>query len=223
MPVGPRTAGRINRNWGQHMAFQPVLDCAQAIIRAESSGQECLTILNFYNPAGSSGEIALNNLAIQIGTAWIDHALPLFTPDYVATKVETQALNTEVDVTSQYVLPSGAGTRPFEEPMSNNNTIAIQHKTGLSGPWARGRTFWPQLGKSDVNNNEVSILRIAAILSVFNEIKADCAAVGWQHVVVSRWYNKAKRPAGVFFPVLTYAVGDFVVDSQRRRLPKRGR
>lgn len=205
------------------MAFQPVPDCAQAVIRAENQGQECLTILNFYNPAGSSGEIALLNLATALGTAWIDNALPLFFPQYVATKVETQALNTEVDLTAQYIFPDGAGTRGGDVPTANSVTLAIQHKTGLSGPWARGRTFWPQFGRFDVTDNEVSILRVAAILACFDAIKTACAAVDWQHVVVSRWYNKVKRASGVFYPVTTYAVGDFIVDSQRRRLPKRGR
>jgi len=205
------------------MPFQPVPDAAQVIIRAESLSQECLTILNFRNPSGSSSAIALLNLATTVGTTWATEALPLFTPSYVATKVEATALNTEVDDTAQYIFPDGAGTRSGDLPMPNSVSLAIQHKTGMSGRWARGRTFWPQWSENDISGNEVSLIRVGIVLGVFEQLRTDCIAQGWYHCVVSRWYEKERRAEGVTYDVTTYGVADFIIDSMRRRLPKRGR
>jgi hypothetical protein len=48
------------------------------------------------------------------------------------------------------------------------------------------------------------------------------AAQGWEHVVVSRVFNKVRRAEGVTIPVVGYRYYDLVLDTQRSRQRGRG-
>lgn len=107
--------------------------------------------------------------------------------------------------------------------MPNNVSVAIKWGTGLTGRSFRGRTYHIGLTEGQVVNSEVDSAFAAPILSGYNALPPIIATAGFTMVVASRYTNNAPRVVGVTTPVLNASYADTVIDSQRRRLPGRGR
>jgi hypothetical protein len=93
--------------------------------------------------------------------------------------------------------------------------------TGLTGRYNRGRTYFGPLSENDQNNNILAGPVANAFVASLNTIRSQMANQGWEHVVVSRYFNKVRRAEGVATPVIGYRYYDVVLDTQRSR--KRGR
>ena len=107
--------------------------------------------------------------------------------------------------------------------LPNHVTAAIKWGTGLTGRSYRGRTYHIGLTEGQVTDNELTSLIITDLLLVYNELISDMTTAGYSLVVASRYANNAPRTTGIVTPILTAAFADVVVDSQRKRLPGRGR
>lgn len=107
--------------------------------------------------------------------------------------------------------------------LPNNVSLCFTKRTALRGRSNRGRLYWPGFGEPNVTNNSVSGALVTAIIAGLQNMLSVTTGLGaWEMVVVSRFTGKNPRPSGIFTPVTNFT-SDGVVDSQRRRLPGRGK
>lgn len=115
---------------------------------------------------------------------------------------------------------NGASTA---ESMPNNVAACISIRTGLAGRSFRGRNYVPGLTIANIDHNELNSTSLAAIVDVYEALIAPVPASAWNMSVVSRFTAGAPRAEGIATPVTQVVFVDNIVDSQRRRLPGRGR
>jgi hypothetical protein len=114
--------------------------------------------------------------------------------------------------------------------LPNNVSIAVSFRTALRGRSFRGRNYFAGLCENQVIDNEVGPTVVSAIRLIYLgllEVASDSEA---QWVVVSRFSGidpVTKKPipreTGISTPINAVVIVDPVVDSMRRRLPKRGK
>lgn len=99
---------------------------------------------------------------------------------------------------------------------SGNVTMTISWRTGLAGRKFRGRIYVPALSEQDVSTNDVVSSVVTAVFSA-----AALALYTGQltNGVVPAVFHRA---TATYTPVNSHVI-DAIVDSQRRRLPGRGR
>jgi hypothetical protein len=163
------------------------------------------------------------DLVGQVGIIWQTEALPLLPDTYIFEKVAGKSLESASAPTSDAIITGQThgtyGGGPF---MPNNVSLAVAHRSNFSGRSANGRSFWPGLPRQTVNNNVVQNSYMVSIISVFDDIMTSCEAKGWTFCILSRVSLKVRRPEGIGYVVASNGFADNVVDSMRRRLPKRG-
>jgi hypothetical protein len=107
-------------------------------------------------------------------------------------------------------------------PLPGNVSIVISFRTANRGRTSRGRMYIGGLtAQAQGAANEITSGFRTAMINAAVDLVAKLAFVGFQHVVVSHFANKAPRTTGLVQPV-TGQVVDTLLDSQRRRLAARG-
>lgn len=109
------------------------------------------------------------------------------------------------------------------ESMPNNVAACISLRTGLAGRSFRGRNYVPGLTIANIDHNQLNPSSLAAIVDVYTALIAPVPASAWNMSIVSRFTAGAARAEGIATPVTQVVFVDNIVDSQRRRLPGRGR
>lgn len=108
--------------------------------------------------------------------------------------------------------------------LPNNVTFAIKITTATGGKSGHGRVFWPGLSTNQVLGSQITQGTATDLIARLQAMRA--AVEGSDPVkfgVLSKWHNKACRPAGDFRQMLLFATTDLNLDSQRRRLVGRGK
>jgi len=167
----------------------------------------------------------LLNLAIGWGASWGLFAKPIspveLNLDYISV-IDLSAVGlAQLDhVFSQ----PNAGTLA-SPALPNHVTVATTHRTALRGKSFRGRSFWIGLAESQVTANTVASGTVSSI-GIFWEnarlLDSSPTADFWRQVVLSYVSNGAVRATPVATPVTSFSTNP-TIDSQRRRLPGRGR
>lgn len=107
--------------------------------------------------------------------------------------------------------------------LPNNVTIAVKWTTGYRGRSYRGRTYHIGLPESAVTGNTLAANWVTNMLVAYGELMSIPVDVGPAiKAIASSYHNNVLRTVGVVTPVIGVQV-DNTVDSQRRRLPGRGR
>jgi len=125
----------------------------------------------------------------------------------------------------QYISTTGlpeAGASDAES-MPNNIAACISLRTGQSGRSFRGRNYVPGLTIENIDGNNLNSSTMSAIAAVYEGLIEPVPASAWRQTIVSRYTAGAPRTTGIATPVVNALFVDSVVDSQRRRLPGRGR
>jgi hypothetical protein len=119
-----------------------------------------------------------------------------------------------------------------EEPVPSNVAGCISLRTGLSGRSFRGRNYIPAIPNSLVSLNTMSSVFTTDVEGAYAQLRTNVDEIGWTHVIVSRFSGftivdsrkvPTPREEGIATPVINSFFVDATVDSQRRRLPGRGR
>lgn len=170
------------------------------------------------NPWSLAG---LEQLCIDVRTWWDDNMSPITTNQVTLRGVKATSL--ESDTAPAFELPAslvGGLSQPAEP---NSVTLAIKFLTGGRGRSSRGRNYIVGLHVDAVSNNEVNPVHAAQYIDAYNLLREPTVITnGAVHVVVSRFEDGAPRSPGIAQPVTGVSFTDFIVDSQRRRLPGRG-
>jgi hypothetical protein len=109
------------------------------------------------------------------------------------------------------------------DPSNNATTIAIRKNTSGRGAHFRGRIYHIGLADNVVTNNNVEVVEITAILSTYEALLTALETAGYPLLHAYRASGPPPQPLVGATPVTSFTVSDTIVDTQRRRLPGRGR
>ena len=119
------------------------------------------------------------------------------------------------------VTTSNAGTKGGQS-LPGNVAIVVSFRTNGRGRSSRGRMYLFGFKADDLSTpNQISAALRTTLVNAAVDLVGKIAFVGLQHVIVSHFFNKAPRTAGLVQPVTSQVI-DTYVDSQRRRLTGRG-
>lgn len=195
---------------------------AMVQVRMLLDGQEVENTfgLQAANPISAAG---LLDSVSNIMLLWISNIMPLVGPlcslREVYAKTETAGTNYEAASTDPALTPGTLGGTNHP----NNVTACVTFRTGLVGRSFRGRNYVPGMTTDSILNNTFDTGWVAAIIQAYNDVFTGMLATDDTAVVVSRWENGLPRLTGIVTAISTATVRDDTADSQRRRLPGRGR
>ncbi len=205
------------------MPFQAVPSGALAVVKGRVDGQDVYTTLGFkLKVAGLITYNQLIDLASLVSAFWTSEALLQLPVAYELREIAVQAL--DVQLGPQAEDGQGAGlTGSLPGPvMPNNVTLAVAFRTGLAGRHNRGRNYWPLLLRAEVENNQVTPAKVAAMAGLYTYLyDTNLSDPLWAWAVISR---KVIPPlaTGRAVIIVQAKVNDRTIDAQRRRLPGRG-
>jgi len=205
------------------MPFIPVENVALAEIRCLIDQQHVENTLYFLLSAGWD-EGTLTELGVALIEWWTDHIKPLVSSNLVLKEVVCTDLTSDTapSMTSTPVLATTGDDSAEMLPL--NCSLSVSFRTAGRGRSSRGRNYVVGLTGDAVDSNEANATFVDGITAAYQALSFggsfDLDAT-W--VVVSRFHDNAPRTAGVATPVSAVVVVDNVIDSQRRRLPGRGR
>lgn len=206
------------------MAFQPVPNVAEVRVRTVVDNQNLLNILHF---AHETGPITGTNLAELLGIvdAWYSSAiLPWLSADLTYRGVDGYDISIPNGVywgDSTSAGPGGSGG----ESMPGNVAFVVKFYTAERGRSGRGRNYIPGIPEPNVTINTLDITTANNLADGYGGLVAGGTydPSPWLWVVVSRVSGGVRRAEGVFVPIIGVEYVDLTVDSQRRRLPGRGK
>lgn len=201
------------------MAFQPVPNCAEAVIHVTINGTPAANILHFqYATEPDAGQ--MQALAETVGDWVVNDYLDTCGAGTVYVATQTKGLSHAVDVTGIHTTGAGtSGSAGFAEP--SNVTKAFAFQSGLSGRNSRGRLFHVGLPNGALTDpNHVAQSWVDDVIDVINLLRVAVEAIDWAWVIVSRYLDNVKRTTAVTYPVDTVNVANLTTDSARGRLPK---
>lgn len=106
--------------------------------------------------------------------------------------------------------------------MPNVITVAVKWVTALRGRSYRGRTFHIGLLETQILDNQITTAALTLLQGYYLQIWGGVPIAGANLVVASRIQGGVEREVGVMTQIIGFQI-DRVVDTQRRRLPGRGR
>jgi len=198
------------------MAFQ-VVAAVEAELIWLSAGEKIENTLWFV--AEDMGVGALEALADELLVTVSENILPQVSENVTLERIVCTFKG--ADTGPQFVLVPDVSTPGLKASavMPNNVTCAIKFGTASIGRSFRGRNFVVGLTENEIVASALESATASAYVAAYEQVAADCLAIGFTHVVVSRRASGAPREEGITTPVTYYAFTDLSVDSQRCRLP----
>ena len=197
------------------MAFVPIPNTARVVCRFQQFTEERQLVLHYHKAAGQHTLADLVDLTNNIVDWWNDvgkfacsTSLALFEVTATDISVAGGAQNT------QPVSPAVAGTLTGDvSPGSVTSTLSW--RTALTGRSRRGRSFFPGFRDVDTNDDGTVTVGKMALLA------AAGANLLFGYTVAGQTLAVASKVLELSTPIIR-VVTENIVDSQRRRLPKRG-
>lgn len=210
------------------MPFNAIPDAALAKIEYTFRGQQCFNDIWFLKTGGAISVFDAASLANGIQITWGTTVVPLLSNDLtlVRTTVRDYSLENGIEaVSTTGTYDGGAG-----DALPNNVAACVSLRTGFAGRHYRGRIYLPGIARTAVTENEYLDDFMNGVLTALSDfIGPDAIAAGWQLVVVARQQTLTPGsapvpiPGGIVTPAVSWQFTNNVVDSQRRRLPGRGK
>jgi hypothetical protein len=166
---------------------------------------------------------ALAAMAAIIGGWYRTNVLPNLSSAVQLVECAATDMTTNVGATGTWVAPSGSVGGLVSPSLPNNVAMCVSFRTAGRGRSNRGRNFVPGLAEDGVSANTILAARAALITTAYNSLIGTIADNAGTWVIASRVSEGVPRLIGQTSPVTAALVTDLYVDSQRRRLPGRGR
>ncbi len=207
------------------MAFIPAVNTARVSAHFSQDGQQVENV--FYVQKSTALTTAdLVALGSAYVTWWIANMRSFSAANLSLVEVVVQDMTTISG--TQIVFTTGLPVAGLSASpaLPNSITLAIKEITGLGGRSFRGRQYI--LGMTQVflnsDQNTVTAGTLTTLAGAYNALLSAINAIsGMAMVVASFFHLGAPRATAVLTPITSFAFADNVVDSQRRRLPGRGR
>lgn len=204
------------------MAFVPVDNTGMFEIRMLWDLQEVENTIWVQFDTGPDAAQLLA-MATTIGTWYRTSVLPNLAATVQLVECAATDMSSQIGPTATWVAPGGSNGGLASPSMPNNVAMCVSFRTANRGRWARGRNYVPGMAEDGVTANTFLQARVDLIVAAYNSLKGLVADNGGTWVIASRTFQNAPRVAGITFPVIAALTTDLYVDSQRRRLPGRGR
>lgn len=178
--------------------------------------RQIVNTVHFYRSAGWT-LADLVTLGAALETWWATFYKPMVTANYQLNNIHMQVYD---PTGSPYVLdrpttPPIVGTRTGTAE-AGNVSLSLSLRAGLAGRAYRGRIYLAGLGETDVNVNDTVVSSLVALAAnAVTALIGSSLPPGTAAVIFHRNDN--------LFSTIVAGVIENIVDSQRRRLPGRGR
>lgn len=206
------------------MPLQPCPNTISVRLFGDLSGEMVINDLAFVKESGAVTFVDVTDVGNAIGDWYRDSVVPLLDDRYYFMQMVAVDLSNPVSYkfTGPYATQGGVsgGGAP------NNVSFCLSFKSGLSGRAGNGRNFLPGIPLQYLSGNLVNEEPLAALLAAYSALLAEGEGVipaGFHWCVVSRRLAGVDRVPAVPVFVTSVVATDNIVDSQRRRLPGRGR
>jgi len=206
------------------MAFIPLPTGAKAVIHQALDNQICLNDLWFALPSGAPTLSEVQALAVLVD-AWFSGAILPYLNEGLAYGFTTvQAWDVVNGFTADVNTSAGIGGITGEAA-PNNVSPCVSFRTGMAGRSFRGRNYIAGVSNSDILGNTIDTGWATTIVNGYNFLLPggvnDPAPFVWS--VASFFTANLPRLTGIATPITSVIFTDSIVDSQRRRLPGRGK
>lgn len=202
------------------MTFHPATNCAEIVIAGDKGGQQIVTTFYGQKVGGYTSD-DIQDLADAVdGWMGLD-GLSLFPDQYLYIETRVRGMSDALDFFASANANSGAGQNTGASK-PNNVAFAVSRRSIFTGRGARGRIFLLPTEDWLSDENHVDAAQAEAIVTVLNGFKTVLDGVGFEEVILHRKVGSSWLSEATKHPVITYAVADLSLDSQRRRLPGRG-
>lgn len=204
------------------MEFQPVPNTCEVVCHFIQDLQKVVNIFHFHKDGGWSAA-DLGNLAQAVMDWWIADIKPLVNQSVKLESVSARDLSTESGASALKIPAVDQIGTGDVSTLPNSATLAVSLRTGKNGRSYRGRSYFVGIDPTEVDKNTVSQSYTTAVQTAYNALRSTVApSLACEMCVVSRYHNKARRDTAETNTVTAVTI-DPTVDSQRRRLPGRGR
>jgi hypothetical protein len=148
--------------------------------------------------------------------------MPLLSNDLDLLSVKVRDLTTVSGI--EVLAPASAVNGGAGDGMPNNVAACLSVRTPFAGRHYRGRLYLGGVPRTEVVENDLTASFRNDVTNIFNGIVGSGGmAANWTWVVVAQQAAGAVIPGGIVTEVSSTLFVDPVVDSQRRRLPGRGK
>lgn len=211
------------------MAPVPVPNTAGVRLEGRLDNQQTINDLYFFQDGGFTlGE--LGNLVANLWDWWNVSIITVLNEGFSSLRATAKDLTSPTGIV--YEIGTGATVGGVAgEAAPNNVDPAVSFRTSLGGRSFRGRNYIPGISNTHVSGNNIDAGWRASIIDGYNLLLPDGGALpeGWTWVVASRYsgVDLAGKPVprleGIVTTITSVLFTDTIVDSQRRRLPGRGK
>lgn len=194
----------------------------RAEFRCTWNGQLVENVMFFDFGASTYSQGDLEDLGAVLADFAAD-MVPLQGPTCIQREFYIEGYQGEGSMSHTEGLGSTPGTASGDG-LPNNCGLCVSFRTGLTGRSRRGRNYTIGMTESHQAAGVVNSTYRNAVLAAYSALAANLAAnTDWVHNIASFFSNGEPRLQALKTPVTAYQVVDDFVDSQRRRLPGRGR
>lgn len=189
---------------------------ARVEVRATLDGQQ---VENTFKVLYSLGidQAALDALASLTISTWNTGALTLYSNLVTMREVVCTDLTAGSGLQSTQAFAPGIIGTNGGNALPNNVTFSVKRITGLSGRSNRGRVYWFGMTDAQVTSaNQVTNTFKTNVVDFLTSYDNDLTLANFEEVIAS-------GATGNINGVRAYVAADDTLDSQRRRLPGRGR
>ena len=202
------------------MAFVPAPNIIELEFRYTLASQHIENRVMVDNLAAVT-PTALEDTAI-LGWNWAEAELmPLVSVGLLLVEVVATDLTTDTGGQFTYAPDTTTTGADGGAALPNECAFCVSLHSASRGRSARGRFYIPAIPLSAMTNpNNLTGSAVTAFVAAIQALIDAVAAASQALVIVSYIHNGAPRVGGpVYFPVLTAAATDNIIDSQRRRKP----
>jgi hypothetical protein len=158
----------------------------------------------------------LSSLALAVKVWWTTYYKPMIPSQYALTQIQVRVYDPVAPLAYDLnVSPPEAGTRGTT-PEAGNVTLSMSTRTGYAGRKFRGRMYLAGIGTGDISVTDTVVSALSTLAAnAIATLIASALPAGMALTLFHRFTN-------TFTDITAYVIEN-VVDSQRRRLPGRGR
>jgi hypothetical protein len=172
----------------------------------------------------------LNTLATDILAWWQDAYAGLASDNVRLREIVATDMGSPTGPQVSIAAPIGTVGDQSGPQLPNNNTLTVSFRTANRGRSFRGRNYVVGLVRDNVLDNNVVIGYANQVQTVYEQLlPTGTILTDGTWVIASRFSGvdgdgkPIPRAVGVTTPVTSVVIVDGIVDSQRRRLPGRGK